>query len=556
MSSEPPEESSESSTSATEQAKPRIKIGTQREGVAAPRVPPRVKTIFTTPDPADTSAAAPPETATAAANPHSDATTPAIPLESPSGLSLRVEDSLQAAPAAATAPIETPASSDAESVAESAPKPSPLAPTTRPSKFAVERPAGAKIPLPNLRAELPEDLAQEVEAALAGVTLNELTEAADEAKVGGELEPERACAGECSANTKTTCSSTWGGRNQGVVSLRQFAEPPEVGAVIEAVVTRFNADEGLYELSRVGAPSKVGDWSQVAEGMIVDATVTGHNKGGLECDVSKLRGFIPLSQIAPFRVEQPEQFVGQKLTCVVTEVDPERRKLVAEPPRDARARAGRSAAKAAGRAGPRPNPRRDRPQHSRFRGVRRSGGRRWLAPRRPDQLGGIKHPEDVLKLGQKIRVKIERINPENGKISLSHRDLLENPWTNVATKYPVTTCVKGTISKLMEFGAFVRLEPGVEGLIHISELAHGRVFRTSDVVAEGQEVEVKVLSVDPDAQRISLSLKALQGRPEPLKKANEPEEPEPPPLPPKKYKTPLKGGLGRSPGAEKFGLKW
>jgi small subunit ribosomal protein S1 len=75
-------------------------------------------------------------------------------------------------------------------------------------------------------------------------------------------------------------------------------------------------------------------------------------------------------------------------------------------------------------------------------------------------------------------------------------------------------------------------------------------------VAEGQEVEVKVLSVDPEAQRISLSLKALQGRPEPVKKANQPEEPEPPPLPPRKYKTPLKGGLGRSPGAENFGLKW
>ena len=130
----------------------------------------------------------------------------------------------------------------------------------------------------------------------------------------------------------------------------------------------------------------------------------------------------------------------------------------------------------------------------------------------------LKHPSEALKEGQKIRVKIDKINPENHKISLSHRDLLENPWKTAAAKYSATSRVKGTVSKLTEFGAFVRLEAGVEGLIHISELAHTRVFRASDIVSEGQEVEVKVLSVDTDAQRISLSLKALQARPEPKKK--------------------------------------
>ena len=167
----------------------------------------------------------------------------------------------------------------------------------------------------------------------------------------------------------------------------------------------------------------------------------------------------------------------------------------------------------------------------------------------------IKHPSDVLKEGQKIKVKVDKINPETHKISLSCRDFTENPWKTAATKYSATSIVKGTVSKLTDFGAFVRLEAGVEGLIHISELAHQRVFRASDIVSEGQEVEVKVLSVDPDAQRISLSLKALQARPEPKKKA----EPEPadelPPPPPKKRSTPLKGGLGRSTGGA-WGLKW
>ena len=108
----------------------------------------------------------------------------------------------------------------------------------------------------------------------------------------------------------------------------------------------------------------------------------------------------------------------------------------------------------------------------------------------------------------------------------------------------------------MEFGAFVRLEPGIEGLIHISELSHKRVWRTGDIVQEGQEVEVLVLAFDGEQQRISLSLKALEARPAP--KSAEPEEPaeQPAAAPAVRRKTPLKGGIGGPSGGEKFGLKW
>jgi len=103
----------------------------------------------------------------------------------------------------------------------------------------------------------------------------------------------------------------------------------------------------------------------------------------------------------------------------------------------------------------------------------------------------------------------------------------------------------------------VRLGPGVEGLIHISELSHKRVFRVSDILSEGQDVEVMVLSVDADGQRISLSLKALEAKAAPAETAAaEPEEPEAPPEPPKKRKVPLKGGIGGPSSGEKFGLKW
>jgi small subunit ribosomal protein S1 len=118
----------------------------------------------------------------------------------------------------------------------------------------------------------------------------------------------------------------------------------------------------------------------------------------------------------------------------------------------------------------------------------------------------------------------------------------------------------GTISRVMDFGAFVKLEPGVEGLIHVSELSHGRVFRVSDIVSEGQEVEVKVLSVDVEKQRISLSLKALMAKPETAgeKKVEDEDMPLPAdaPKPPRKKVQQLKGGIGRPTGGEKFGLNW
>jgi small subunit ribosomal protein S1 len=153
-------------------------------------------------------------------------------------------------------------------------------------------------------------------------------------------------------------------------------------------------------------------------------------------------------------------------------------------------------------------------------------------------------------------VKIQKIDPATGKISLSYRDTFENPWTTATTRYPVTARVKGTVSKIMDFGAFVRLEPGVEGLVHISELSHKRVFRVSEVVQEGQEIEAKVLSVDPEAQRMSLSMKALEARAESQTPESEAEDEATARKAPPKRAVPLKGGLGRGQGGEEFGLRW
>ena len=170
----------------------------------------------------------------------------------------------------------------------------------------------------------------------------------------------------------------------------------------------------------------------------------------------------------------------------------------------------------------------------------------------------VGHPRDVLQEGQTIKVRVEKVDAASGRISLAYRDMLENPWTDAQKKYPPNMTVRGKVTKLMEFGAFVELEPGVEGLVHISELSHKRVWRASDVVNEDDEIQAVVLSVDAEAQRISLSIKDLTPEPEPeaVQKPGEPDQPPPPPKHPKKPSTPLKGGLGRSPRGEEFGLKW
>jgi small subunit ribosomal protein S1 len=161
----------------------------------------------------------------------------------------------------------------------------------------------------------------------------------------------------------------------------------------------------------------------------------------------------------------------------------------------------------------------------------------------------------VLKEGQAIRVRVEKVDPTTGKISLAYRDLLESPWTTAAQKYPPQSVAHGTVTKLMDFGAFVELEPGVEGLVHISELSPKRVWRASDVVKEGEQVDVLVLSMDVEAQRISLSMKALISPPEPVKKEEGESAPAKASKKPAKPTGPLRGGLSRSSG-DRFGLKW
>lgn len=426
----------------------------------------------------------------------------------------------------------------------------------KPQVASIEVHSGTKVAVPNIRERLPVELELEVEEALGGMSLDEVIEPSAAAAAVGELTPESRHRGRIASIHRDNVFVDLGGRNQGVLSLRQFPVAPEIGTIVDVMVARFDQEEGLYQLALPGAAIDVADWSDLSTGMVVEAKITGHNKGGLECEVNHIRGFIPAGQVSLFRVEDFSQFVGESMTCVVTEANPERRNLVLS----RRAVLEREKAEA-----------KTKLMSELAEGQVREGVVRSLQDYGAFiDLGGVdgllhvsqlswqrvKHPSEVLQVGQPIKVKIRKIDVESGKISLAFRDLSENPWTTAPQKYFATSAHEGTVSKIMDFGAFVELEPGVEGLVHISELSHGRVFRVRDIVTEGQQVEVKVLSIDPENQRISLSMKALQAKPEAKKaeKAIEEDLPSPPPLP--KQKGPLKGGLGRAGGGEKFGLKW
>ncbi len=126
----------------------------------------------------------------------------------------------------------------------------------------------------------------------------------------------------------------------------------------------------------------------------------------------------------------------------------------------------------------------------------------------------VDKPSDVLKVGQDVKVKVLNLDPERNRISLSIKDTLPEPWDGIEDKAPVDAVLTGTVRRLTNFGAFVEVLPGVEGLVHISQISHEHIGTPADVLKEGQEVQVKVLSVDPSAHRLGLSIKALTEAPE------------------------------------------
>jgi small subunit ribosomal protein S1 len=434
----------------------------------------------------------------------------------------------------------------------------PLAPTERQRGGDAPKGHRAQVAVPSKRGPLPDDLEAELAAALANLSLEDVLKKDQGSRTGSEIENDTRFLAPVARIHNDDVFFILDGRNEGVASLRNFRDPPELGQQFEVTVLGYDADNGLYNVNIPGGSVSVSDWADIQEGSIVDARITAANTGGLECEVNKIRGFIPASQISTYRVENLSQFVGEKMQCVVTEANPQRKNLVLS------RRAMMEREKEAARTETLANLKVGDVREGTVRSLRDFGafvdiggvdGMIHISKMSWDR---VKHPSEVLTEGQKIKVKVDTIDPETGKIGLSYRDEGEHPWNDIEAKFPLGTTVKGVVTRIANYGAFVKLAPGVEGLLHISELAHHRVVRVQNHVQEGQEVEVKVLEVDKPTQRISLSLKATLQAPEPKdKKPDQPEVEETRREPVIKQKrATLRGGTDRGNGGDAFGLKW
>ncbi|TXT38381.1 MAG: small subunit ribosomal protein S1, partial [Planctomycetota bacterium] len=339
-----------------------------------------------------------------------------------------------------------------------------------------------------------------------------------------------------------------GFRSQGILPLKQYEgkEVPAVGTVIDVVVQKVSPEEGLIHVNIPSGRQKVqGNWDAVQAGLVVDCMVTKTNKGGLEITVSSLRGFMPSGQVALHFVENLEQFVGQKMTVKILEANKSKRNLIVSRRAlllEERAEAEEKILSTLEVGQTLDGTVKTVKDYGAFVDL---GGLDGFIHIGQMSWQHIKHPSEVLAEGQAVKVKVISISDDKKKIGLSVKQTSSSPWDLAASKYFQGQTVSGKVTRTTDFGAFVELEPGVEGMVHISELDHKRVIRVSDVVSVGQTLELQVQSVDPVKHRISLSLKALRAKPDPAAPPREEAAPEQPAAPPPKRKTPLKGGRER-----------
>jgi 4-hydroxy-3-methylbut-2-enyl diphosphate reductase len=281
------------------------------------------------------------------------------------------------------------------------------------------------------------------------------------------------------------------------------------GDEIMVYVVSSDSAEGGLRLSKRKADEDA-NWQKLEEafeqGTVIEAPVSQEVKGGLVVDVG-LRGFVPASQVERGYVNDLSKYVGQTLRLKVLELDRSKNRVVLsqrvvleEEHQKLCQETWESIAEGQVRAGV-------------VKGLTDFGvfvdlgGVDGLLHISELSWGRVKHPSEVVREGQEIEVKVLRVDKEKGKISLGRKQVLPDPWLGVEEKYPVGSVVTGEVTRTAPFGAFVQLEPGVEGLVHISEVAVYHVTKPEDAVRSGDTVRVKVLRVRPDERRISLSIK-------------------------------------------------
>ena len=306
----------------------------------------------------------------------------------------------------------------------------------------------------------------------------------------------------------------FGPKSQGICPVAQFDEAPAKGSTHEFVVERFDPFDGLLVVSLPGAVQK-GDWGNLEVGQIIEARCTGMNRGGLEMEVDNHKGFMPAGQVDLRHLPDISVLIGEKFACKVIELKKNKNRLVLS----------RKAVLAAEREANRETLLKTLKvgqvvtatitsiqTYGAFADI---GGIDGLIHVSAIAHERIKHPDEVFKVGDQVEVEVLKIDNEQSppKIALGRKQVLGNPMAASYDSIEADSEMTGTVTKTTDFGAFVELAPGVEGLVHISQLSHERVPNVEHAVKKGEVVQVKVLSVDGERQRISLSMKALTEAP-------------------------------------------
>ncbi len=299
------------------------------------------------------------------------------------------------------------------------------------------------------------------------------------------------------------------------VSAESSVKPEDilkVGDQVEVFVVRVNDQEGTVQLSKkkLDGMKIWDDMAKMVEDKItVEATITESNKGGLVANMKGIRVFIPASQSGIAKGGDMEGMVGKTVKLKITEVNRARRRAIGSI----------RAVNAEERKAAQEKIWSEIEVGKKYHGVVKSltsygafvdiGGVDGMVHVSELSWNRIKTPADVVKVGDEIDVYVIAFDPEKRKISLGYKTAEMNPWNQFMTNYAVGDVVDAKVVKLMTFGAFAEIIPGVDGLIHISQIADRRIGKPEDVLSEGQQVQVKITDVDAENKRISLSIRAL-----------------------------------------------
>jgi len=294
-----------------------------------------------------------------------------------------------------------------------------------------------------------------------------------------------------------------GPRDQGVIAAADFGGTPRLGDVFDFVIVGKEAD--LFSLSRSEA-RELASWKEMEKGKVVSARVTGQNTGGLELKVGPIDAFMPASQVALVRIDDLSKFIGENMVCEVLEIE-RRRKRVTLSRRtvlERESRAARSEIVATLSPGQVVTGNVTRLEDfGAF--VELSPGVEGLLHVSNISRARVNHPSERLKPGQKVEVAVLEISNGGKRIGLGMKQLEPDPWDTITQRYFAEAVVSGKVVRTAAFGAFVNLEDGIDGLVHVSQLGGERGRPVAEYAKVGEELTVRIVSVDADKQRISLS---------------------------------------------------